>query len=181
MDFKTKRKSKRIYKNCKILTIILIIGFFAGIVCSGIFRSDTLFISSFITMIIAFVCAVIGSYHSDKRIVYKRNIDVYRQSKYFQIILSLLIQKDFDQARFYYNNFIKHNIFRDFLFPFYVNSLLHSNNSNDVEKGQELLMEIRKIHNPDTVFHTPETCPVPENIMNTVDLYLRDVKNITKK
>jgi len=110
---------------------------------------------------------------------YLKDLKYYRELKYFNIVLILLTEKKFDEARYYYNTFIKSNALKDMLFPYYVCALQHSSNEKDVAKGNDLVREIQKAYNPETVFNKP-VCPMQE-VVSTAVTYLNTFQQFSKQ
>jgi hypothetical protein len=157
MDFKTKRRTKRIAKMLFVLTYVMtgifIIGFVLAITVAFKFKFTPMFFGiPIVIMIIWSVSILMYSAYEKKLRQYKFNIRHYRQSVAYHKIIDFIRSRDFKSAAYWYNNFIHDSEYRSFLFPFYINELLHSNNLADVENGEKLLSKQLEIWDPKKVW-----------------------------
>jgi hypothetical protein len=150
MDFKTKRRTRRMARVLLLISFawipIGIVGFFLSAKVSHNF----LFSLPVIILLWGFTVIFYGKYDKEL-IIYKSKIRHYRQMVAYKKIIQFIRERDFKSAVYWYNNFIHDTEYRTFLFPFYVNELLHSTPS-DCERGEEILAKQMEIFNPDKIF-----------------------------
>ena len=166
MDFKTKRKAKKVARRMFVLSyaLMIVFGIFAigGMVLAVLMEADAeplmsvnsgIFIAVAL-MISALITGMVGQYHLNKRVAYKQGIEIFRQNTYFTRSINLILQggkEAYDKAVDTYELLHEDTPLRRFVFAFIVTSSYFSKDNVLAEKGKKRLNEILETYDPKKV------------------------------
>ena len=148
MDRKIKKRNKKIVKIMIILTWLS----FSVIVISIIFAfiyNPIMLLLIFFSLFIMMISSIICSKYVIKLNDYKKKIQYLRQCRYFTNCLQAIRSTNFKETRYWYNKLLKDQKLKDFLFPFYISALQHSNVEIDNNEGNILYNNVLEIYNPE--------------------------------
>jgi hypothetical protein len=101
--------------------------------------------------ITAVVLGYIGQEYLNKRIRYKKQINEYRQRRFFTQIIDLLRINNLNDAIVIYEELLTDRNLRKFVFPLLINSLMNSTDENQHNKGVKILNGILEDYNPEKI------------------------------
>jgi ABC-type multidrug transport system fused ATPase/permease subunit len=163
MDFATKRhykKMARIYFtiawSLAITWILYIVACFVIIIVTNVpSHNDNVNFLFFLLFLLPFITAVvlgyIGQEYLNKRIRYKKQINEYRQRRFFTQIIDLLRINNLNDAIVIYEELLTDRNLRKFVFPLLINSLMNSTDENQHNKGVKILNGILEDYNPEKI------------------------------
>lgn len=155
MNFKEKRRAKKIGKIFIILAYAMLITFVVILIVGFIKMSGALiFLIGIISMIVCFIFAGIGQYFLNKRIYYKEAIAEYGQCTFFTKCIQLLMTGDensIDLAIDNYHLINEDTSRRRFIYAFIIASSYYSKDKKKAEKGRKHLDDILNTYNPEKV------------------------------
>ena len=166
MNFKTKRhykKMARIYFTIAwamtIAWILYVITCIVIIVVTSHPNAPTndnkggffILILFLLPLITAVVLGWIGQEYMNKRIRYKKQINEYRQRRFFTQIIDLLRRGNITDAVIIYNKLLTDDTFRNFTFPFIICESIHSSDDNRKKIGTDKLYDILEKYNPENM------------------------------
>jgi hypothetical protein len=159
MDFKTKRKYKKIANMFYSITYVLMVIFVTYLILigTGVLNKNIISLQLFIVPIcalplIALLTMYVAQIFSGKRIEYIRKIKLYRQYSFFNQAITLVRENEFDKAVDIFNKLIiKHNMLADILLAFMMGTFLKSDDPKHVEKSLKKLRELCDCFNPEKV------------------------------
>ena len=166
MNFKTKRhykKMARIYFTIAwamtIAWILYVITCIVIIVVTSHPNAPTndnkggffILILFLLPLITAVVLGWIGQEYMNKRIRYKKQINEYRQRRFFTQIIDLLREDNLNDAINIYEDLLIDRDFRKFAFPLLINSLMNSTNEDQHNKGVKIFNKVLEDYNPDKI------------------------------
>jgi hypothetical protein len=154
MDFITKRKYKRksiIYKTILVFLTIL----FSSLFFIGLFKNNNYLIFSFLIFIFLNINITlhISNKYANKRIKYLKDIKLYRQYNFLHLIIFNIRKNDFVIANKYVSGVQKNEKLVDFIHPFLINELLHSNQMFMNKLGEDNLKNFLDEHNKNNIFN----------------------------
>ena len=164
MNFKQKRKTKKLAKIFITLAYVVMIAWFVTII-GGLIKAVTatgeLNITSFLMFVIGVAPVIlcltlgfIGQQFVNQRVFYKEAIEEYRQCSFFTqaIQLSMAGNKEFmNQAVELYGLLREDTPRRRFVFGFIVASNYYSKDKERAKKGKERLESILDTYDPEKV------------------------------
>ena len=163
MDYKAKRKAKRIGKRFTFLAYA-VMSVFAVAIIVGIVLLLTvepqnscnitglhIILYFLLPIVTIFVLGFIGQKHINKRVAYKKYIDDYRQYNYFVRVLRIVLYTDKDRfkAANQYYKLVTEDALRRFIYSFMLTASYYSDDPKDVIKGKERLEEIISDFDPE--------------------------------
>lgn len=164
MNFKEKRKAKKLAKIFITLAYIVMIGWgvtILGGMIKAVVGTGEINISNFLMFVVGVVPVIVcltlgftGQRYIDKRVYYKKAIDEYRQCSYFTqaVQLTMVDDKQFmNQAVELYGLLREDTPRRRFVFSFIVASNYYSKDKERAEKGKKRLEDILDTYNPEKV------------------------------
>lgn len=165
MNFKTKRYYKKMAKICFTLAWVLAIAWILYIIVNCVIiivtphlnastvddHSFLIFSVLLFPLITSVVLGYIGQEYTNKRIKYKRQINEYRQRKFFTQIIDLLRRGNITDGVIMYNKLLKDDTFRNFTFPFIICESIHSTDDNRKKIGTDKLYDILEKYNPENI------------------------------
>ena len=104
-----------------------------------------------LTMSLGILFAILCSYYSNKRYNLFNKIREYRKRVLFHKVITLLMNGQISEGANIYNTQVPKGIYEDFLYPFVINSLLHSTDKTELEKGNRLINSILNDYNPNDI------------------------------
>lgn len=156
MDFKAKRKAKKLAKVYFTAAYAMLILFVASLVSILVYgfktpdASSILFVLPLIFMIASLGISFIGQHHLNKRYRYKAAIKLYRENRFFTKVLDSLRAGDYDAAVDAYQMIVQGDK-KKFLYGFFIGMTLNSTDPKRLEKAKDKFDGVRGYYDPANV------------------------------
>jgi len=153
MDFKTKRKAKRLAKVYFVAAYAMLIVFVASLISALVIgiksQSSSTWgpIAAFSPVIGCFVLSNIGQGYLNKRLRYQAAIKLYRENRFFTKVLDSLRANDYNAAADAYD-MIKQGDKKKFLYGYFIATALNSTDPKQLEKAKEKFDKVRGYYDP---------------------------------
>jgi hypothetical protein len=163
MNFKAKRyckKMARIYFSLAwAVTIIWIFSLIGSFIIIAVNQPSNIpirgdffvFLFLLFPLFLGLILGFIGQDYANMRIKYKKQINQYRQRRFFTQIIDLLRRGNIIDAVIMYNKLLKDDTFRHFIFPLIISESIHSSDDNRKKIGTDKLYDILEEYNPEKI------------------------------
>lgn len=154
MDFKTKRRTKKLARLCYTLSYVMLTIFVAITIISLVFGQEKINASGILLKIMIILTAIISLVSSlilmsmameytNKRRKYLHQIKIRRQNRFFLIILTYFLGDEFEKANKIYD-MVDESTRKMFLNGLFIGMQLRSSNPEDVKEAYGCIANILK-------------------------------------